>query len=315
MKKRLFLGFGLAIILLFLVTRLFQITKNPSSLYWDEASLLYNGYSIGIDGKDEWGEFLPIHFRAFGEFKLPVYIYTTAVFTKLFGLSELSVRLPAVLFSLGVILVLFFITFQLTKSKLTGLIGAFLLVVMPWFFIFSRTGFEVTSGMFFYNLGILLLLLQKRRRLMIMLAAVAFCLSMYSYNAFRLTAIPTFLLVMLVVYSNQQKKWRGNLLKSVKRHWLTLLLSTVFFGVALVPIVRLFLFDSGFNRILGLSLFPIVRVVTWQDQHFLRVIPPTGGWEALGGNYLTILKNILSYLLPDFLFVNGDANPRHQLAG
>src|SRR5581483_4793873 len=90
------LKFWLSIIVLFfLATRLFQINSIPSSVYWDEASIGYNAYSIIKTGHDEWGKAFPIHFRAFGEFKLPVYVYSTAISEEIFGLDSLAVRLPA----------------------------------------------------------------------------------------------------------------------------------------------------------------------------------------------------------------------------
>src|SRR3990172_10586652 len=95
------------ICLLFLVTRLYKISEIPPSVYWDEASIGYNAYSIVQSGKDEWGEFLPLHFRAFGEFKLPVYIYSAAPFVKAIGLNAYAVRLPAVLYSLGTIILVY----------------------------------------------------------------------------------------------------------------------------------------------------------------------------------------------------------------
>ena len=88
------------VLFLFLVSRIYKITGIPVSVYWDEASIGYNAYSIATDLKDEWGDKLPLHFRAFGEFKLPVYIYSVAVFVKAIGLNEHAVRLPAVLYSL-----------------------------------------------------------------------------------------------------------------------------------------------------------------------------------------------------------------------
>src|SRR3989338_10517008 len=97
------------ICLFFLITRLYKINEIPVSVYWDEASIGYNAYSIAQDGKDEWGEFLPLHFRAFGEFKLPVYIYTTAASVKLFGLNAFAVRLPSVIFSLGIVILTYFL--------------------------------------------------------------------------------------------------------------------------------------------------------------------------------------------------------------
>jgi len=146
------------ICLLFLFTRLYKISEIPPSVYWDEASIGYNAYSVLKTGKDEWGEFLPIHFRAFGEFKLPVYIYSVILFVQIFGLNEFSVRIPAVLFSLGSIILTYLLAKKLSSSEAVGLFSATLMTISPWFFIFSRTGFEVTAGLMFYLLGILLFL-------------------------------------------------------------------------------------------------------------------------------------------------------------
>ncbi len=65
------------IILLAFILRIFMVWKIPPSLNWDEVSIGYNAYSILETGKDEWGAFMPLHFRAFGEFKLPVHIYAS----------------------------------------------------------------------------------------------------------------------------------------------------------------------------------------------------------------------------------------------
>src|SRR3990167_8853234 len=117
-KHHLILGI---LLILFLISRLYQITSNPPSVYWDEASIAYNAYSVNFDGKDEWGEFLPVHFRAFGEFKLPVYVYSVAVFVRIFGMNEFSVRIPAVLYSLGSLIVVYKITEKLLGKTIPAL--------------------------------------------------------------------------------------------------------------------------------------------------------------------------------------------------
>src|SRR3990170_4101523 len=79
--------------------RFYQLGTNPPSLTWDEAAWGYNAYSIGIDGKDEFGKFLPLdYFESFGDFKPPVYAYLDVLPVKIFGLSEFAVRFPSALF-------------------------------------------------------------------------------------------------------------------------------------------------------------------------------------------------------------------------
>src|SRR3989339_309465 len=138
------------ICLLFLGTRLFRISGIPSSVYWDEASIGYNAYSVLTTGKDEWGEFMPLHFRAFGEFKLPVYIYSVTASEFIFGLTPLAVRLPAVIFGLLSIIGLYLLVLKLTSNKLLSLISSFLFAISSWFFIFSRTGYEAVAGLSFF---------------------------------------------------------------------------------------------------------------------------------------------------------------------
>ena len=81
------------------ILRIYQINSNPPGLTWDEASLGYNAYSILKTGKDEYGSFLPITLKSFGDYKPAVYAYLSLPFIAVLGLNELAVRLPSVLSS------------------------------------------------------------------------------------------------------------------------------------------------------------------------------------------------------------------------
>ncbi len=243
------------------------------SVYWDEASIGYNAYSISKDLKDEWGEFLPIHFRAFGEFKLPVYIYSAVPFVKVFGLNEFSVRIPSVLFSLGV----FILTYLLAKklfNNTTGLFAAFFVTISPWFFIFSRTGFEATAGLMFYLLGVYLFLFNKKKWY-IFFSISCFILSAYSYNSFRII-IPLTLPILVAVEFEKLKETK----------LLPLFLSFLIIVLSIIPIYRIYKYDSGASR--------------------LQVVAATPQ---------TFLKNYLSHFDPRFLFISGDKNLRSQQSG
>src|SRR4029079_11354687 len=88
-----------AIVFLGGILRFYNLSINPPSLTWDEAAWGYNAYSIGIDGKDEFGKFLPLQYiESFGDFKPPVYAYLAVLPVKLFGLNEFSTRFPSALF-------------------------------------------------------------------------------------------------------------------------------------------------------------------------------------------------------------------------
>lgn len=269
--------FLLLITLFFLFTRLYKIAETPISVYWDEASIGYNAYAIAKDGKDEWGEFLPLHFRAFGEFKLPVYIYAVVPFVKLFGLNEFSVRGPAVLFSLGVVILIYFLAKKIWQSETIGLLSSFFISVSPWFFIFSRTGYEATAGLMFYLLGIYLFLQIKEKNSLLLFSVLSFILSMYSYNSFRIITPLTLIILTAASYGRLVYHNRGKIL---------LIVSLVFLLVSLIPIYRLYIYDMGIGRL-----------------------------QSVGATKVAFVNNYLSHFSPDFLILEGDKNLRSQQAG
>ena len=99
---------GIVFIALFL--RFFELGINPPSLTWDETAWGYNAYSLGIDGRDEFGRFLPLDYlESFGDFKPPVYAYLDIIPVKLFGLNEFAARFPSALFGTLTVLITFFL--------------------------------------------------------------------------------------------------------------------------------------------------------------------------------------------------------------
>ena len=261
------------VLLFFLATRLYRIDTLPASVYWDEASIGYNAFSIATDLKDEWGDLLPLHFRAFGEFKLPVYIYSVVPFVKVLGLSAYAVRLPAVFYSLGSLVLVYLLAKKITGKESAGILSSFILSVSPWLFIFSRTGYEAAAGIFFFLLGTYLFLLTDKNKFNLLFGTTAFLLSFYSYNSFRII-IPVWLFGLLI-YTFRRKNIT------------VLLFSALIFFISLVPVYRLYKFDTGGMR------FSQVEIKNKTD----------------------FVKNYFSNFSPQFLFLKGDTNSRSQIPG
>ena len=124
------------ILLIGFLLRFLGIGQVPPALNWDEVSHGYNAYSILKTGQDEWGVLLPTIFRAYGDYKLPVYIYLTVISQIILGVNELSTRLVSVL--AGTFSVLF--TYLLVKELFSenkdkeriSLISALLMTIEPW---------------------------------------------------------------------------------------------------------------------------------------------------------------------------------------
>lgn len=276
MKNYFLLGL---ILLIFLGSRLYKITEIPQSVYWDEASIGYNAYSVTTDLKDEWGEFLPLHFRAFGEFKLPVYIYSVAILTKILGLGPLAVRLPAVFYGLGVVLLTYLLSVKITNDKRIGLAASFILTVSPWLFIFSRTGYEAIAGLFFFVLFIYFSLFYLEKRIFALPAALSAILAFYSYNSFRLL-IPIFILIF-VLYLFLNKKFKLD-----KKIYLEII-AVAIFALSIIPTAKLFYLDRGAARFVAVGVNKPQELIT----------------------------NYFSHYSFKFLFLTGDSNARHQQPG
>ncbi len=274
-----------AILLLFIFTRLYKISDIPQSVYWDEASIGYNAYSIAQTGKDEWGKFLPLSFEAFGEYKLPVYIYATAFSVKIFGLNEFALRIPAVLFSFGVVILTFFLAKKLTKDYLSGLLTAFFVVTSQWFFIISRTGFEATAGLLFYISGIYFFILAlENKRNLILISIIGFILSLYSYNSF-LIITPMTLLILAAFYFKKLFFFvQDNLVLSVT--------------------CLIILAIGGFGTLNSLITGRISRL----DEVGIFIAYNQRKYQT----FIAVAANYLSHFNPNFLFFTGDGNWRSQ---
>lgn len=268
---------------LFLFTRLYKISETPPSLYWDEASIGYNAYSILQTGKDEWGESFPIKFRAFGEFKLPVYIYTVAIFEKLFGLNEFAVRAPSVVFSALLLAVIFLLAVEFFGNYLTACLAVLFLAISPWFFIFSRTGYEAVAGLTFYFAGIYVAY-RARSCSYYLLSVIFLFLSIYSYNSFKLLSPITMFLMLPSVFVNLNN-FRARVFA----------LTCAVFLISISAVVILSDFRAPGSRLSAVSI--LSRGQTW----------PSGAE--------LFLNNYLSHFSPSFLLTSGDKNARSQLPG
>src|SRR3989304_8783311 len=130
------------IVFLAFFLRFYKVTRVPPSLNWDEASIGYNAYSILKTGRDEWGEFLPLHFKSYGEYKVPGQIYASIPGIAVFGLNELGVRITPVIYGTLTVLMLYFLAKALMAKEAPALIASLLLAISPWHIQLTRASFE-----------------------------------------------------------------------------------------------------------------------------------------------------------------------------
>lgn len=294
--KYLSLIFLTFIILLAGLLRFYKIDVIPPGLYIDEASIGVNAYDILTKGKDQNGISHPLAFATFGEYKLPVYIYSTALSMGAFGKNEFAIRFSSALFGTLTVLALFAFLremFLLDKkmspyATAIGLFGSLLLAITPWHIHFSRGGFEATQALFFYTVALWVgVRFSKTNKLWNLLIAVfALIIPFYTYDAYRLLVPLTALAGFFLLF--QKKEYRKNII-----------FAGVFVFVLAMPMVVFSFFQGGLARLSQTSAF--------------TENPYAIGYQRYFADFLIYMHNYLSYFSVTYLFRFGDQINRHQV--
>lgn len=287
--------------------RFYKILEVPPSLNWDEVSIGYNAYSILKTGRDEWGEFLPLHFKSYGEYKLPGQVYFSIPAIFIFGLSDFSVRITPVVYGTLTVLFLYFLTLELSKSEVIALVSSFFLAVSPWHIQLTRASFESSFALMWLVLGVLYLVKGLENRKLLFLSALFLSFSMYTYNSSR-GFIPVFLITLILFYF--KKVWRG------KKGFLEPL---VFFIILTLPIFHFLVFGEGNARYKLVSVADEAGLIPRiEERRNISELPVF--LERLIYNRYTfisyyVIKNYLAHFSFDFLFVSGAGHKQHHPQG
>lgn len=304
MNRGIIIAFFLVIITAFIL-RFYKVTQDPPALNWDEVSIGYNAYSILNTGKDEWNQIFPTHFKAYGEYKLPVQIYISIPGIYLFGLNEFGVRITPVLYGTLTILVIFFLGKALFESELVGLSAAFLLSISPWHIQLTRASFESSLATLWVVLGIWFLVKGFKDQKWFFLSMIPFALSVFTYNSARIFT-PLFLFFILLIY-------RKKLLK-VKR---IVFVSFLFFLVLLVPLAPFLLSGerSARYKLVSVTDDPGLIPRINENRGHSRLPQPLPRLIHNKVTYVTFYfsRNYLSHFTPQFLFISGAPHKQHHV--
>lgn len=193
------------ILMLAALLRLPLLGEFPAGLTIDEAGQGYSAYSILKTGKDEWGDFLPLNPRGFGDYKPPVMMYLLVPSIAVFGLTEMAVRLPSAFAGILTVLIVFYLARDLFKSRTAGLLTSFLMAISPWHVYYSRLGWESNIGLMFFILGIWLFVKGMEKGKFLSLSALSFGMAALSYHSFKLL-VPIMVLGLGFIFWKQIKQ-------------------------------------------------------------------------------------------------------------
>lgn len=297
----------LLVLILAFSLRINRVTEIPPSLNWDEVSIGYNAYSVLKTGKDEWGQMFPLHFRSYGEYKLPVQIYASIPAIAIFGLNEFGVRITPVIYGTLTVLVVYFLASLFFSNKLVGLFSAFLLAISPWHIQLTRASFESSFAVFWVTLGMLFLVKGFEKSKWWTFSLIPFVLSIYTYNSARVFT-PLFLVLTFFLY-------KKDVLKNIKVFILCLFL----FVLSLIPLL---MFLTSGEATARLKLVSIV-----DDPGFVLRINEARGESTLPRPFPRLIhnkithftyvfgKNYFTHFTPNFLFTNGAGHKQHHVQG
>lgn len=313
MKKKNISIIALFLIIIFAaILRLINMPSIPPSLSWDEVSLGYNAYSIAKTGHDEHGKLFPLSvFESYGDYKPPGYIYADVPFVYFLGLTEFAVRLPSVIAGIVSVILTYFLVKELFRRassqyrELLALLSALLLAVSPWHLNISRVAYEANLAHVLTIGAILLFIksLNSNPKLLIP-SGVLFALSLYTFNSSRIF-VPVFVFFLALFYWG--KLW------SVRR-WV--ISAGMISFVVLLPLIPHLLSKEGKLRFQEVNIFSDVKVVETAN----RRIETSG--NTILAKFLQnrrvqfaqeMARHYFDNLSPNFLFINGDGNPKFSI--
>ena len=276
----------LAVSLLVVVVYFKSVSRNSPAFFIDEASIAYNAHLIAQRGIDEHGIRFPLYFRAFGEYKNPVYIYLLAAVYKFTGPGASAARHLSALAGIIAAMLLALLAYYVTGNRAIGLTLFIITLLTPWLFEISRLVFEVAVFPALLS-GFLLLLFRASRSVrwswrIALSLGVMLGLLFYSYSTGRLLA-PLFAL--------------GLALFLTRTHWREIVLAWAVFGVMLLPFAVFSARNPG-------SLGERFKFVTYVKPGDTRAQIAT-----------RFVQNYVGNFSPRSWLIKGDPEPRHHLPG
>ena len=297
--------------------RIWDIGSVPPGLYWDEMDVGYQAYSILKTGRDYFGNSPVLVIQSFADFRAPLLIYLTIPFVAFFGLSSISVRLPAVLFGVISVFLIYLLSKILFKSEKISLTAAVLTAFTPWSIQFSRMAFEVNLLLTLFLAGLICFFKGLSNSKYWTYSGVLFGLSVFAYNTAKLLT-PLIIIALVLIFIR-----RKNINKSL------LLGGIIVLGFVMISLHTTF-FQGGGQRFSEIAVWTDPQLISnidrlrqesnisYTDERGTGMSPRN--LDKLFYNKITFIfdkisRNYLKAISTDFLFISGDPNLRHSPQG
>lgn len=216
------LSWLLFIIICAFLMRTAFLSEAPIGLNHDEITFVTNARAIALTGKDLSGTWSPLSLTPI-TYGFPMSELSFLIVSPILGMFQSSpfiARLSYALFSVLLVVVLFFIARKLFGEKEAIAVG-FVAAFNPWGVMFGRTAFDFPLAIFFYMLAFLLIVSLKKWK--ILLTFIPLFIAFYSYIGTKIIFVP---LAIVICYFS----WLFNKGKYLKFYLLLCMLCLVLTG-------------------------------------------------------------------------------------
>ncbi len=302
--------FLLLIIAAGFLVRIYRISEVP--LYGDELTILLDANSLLHTGHDQTGKLLPLTF-SMGAGRPAGYVYGSIPFVAVFGENIWGVRGLSLLSGLALVGLIFLLAKKLFDQRV-GLTAAILMAFSMWDINLSRGGFEAHFALMLAVLGVIGLLYAKQKPWWMIISAICFGTTFHTYPTYKIV-LPLFLLGYVFINASE--------IKSIfQKSKMAFILSVITFLVFGFLAVSQTFFSSSESRFLNINVFSdsqvsesITQKINYERSttRLPKVVAslfhnrPLEYAKVVGNNYFANFSW-------QFLFLNGDKNPRHNMS-
>lgn len=276
-KKYKWHGITLLGILVLLFMHLYKLTEVPYGLNVDEASGAYDALNIARYGVDRYLKSYPVYFTNYGDGQNALYIYSTAVLIKIFGISKTVIR--ATIAIAAIVAAGFGWKYMSTqwKERHGNAIWLLLYAILPVFTMTQRFGLE---SHLMLPMSMLCLYLTAKaadtgKWKYYLISGVVLGITLYTY-ALSYIVVPVFL-IFLLIYTV--------LLKKVE--WKKILVLAIILAVFAAPLI-------------------LVQIINYFDLPEMKLGPITFtkllGYRVDEVEGASILQNLKSMFINTFCF-------------
>lgn len=291
MKKQNILFWSLAglILAIGIFVRYWQLDSIPPGIQYDEA---YNG--INAIQSLETGQFKVFYPENFG--REGFHLNVTALYVKIFGTENFSLRLANAMWGSLTVIGFFFLLRALKLSRLSVLMGTLMIATSFWHLNFSRTAYRaimvpmlLTWLSFFFFKG----LSEKnscKKYLYFALSGMATGLGFHTYIAFRVAPLIVIILTFFLFLTKKQ---------FLQRYWKSALVYIFAAFIVMLPIIAYFLSHQD-------DLTKRAGDVSVMNEEYVKAKFNLTPAQALAKSFTTHIGAF---------FVHGDPNQRHNHNG